>query len=127
MKRDCDFDMLTRIQPELEAIHARLENWAAWSRDRFRKNHCASAEWRWRPGDVHQEDRGPRDMWDSLDAEKVFNAIRGMPHKWRCLLHEHYIHKPPIMVICRKLAIRKDTLPDELNRARVMLENRLKM
>ena len=120
-----DYSLLERIQPELEQIHARLENWAQWSRDRRPQGHCRSIEYRYKPESGETWD-GPaiRTEYDILGAVALHDAIADMPLKHRLLLHYWYIHKLPVWSIRRKLAVRIDRMGDELNRARRMAENR---
>ena len=127
LKRESEFELLARIQPELMAIHMRLENWAKWSRDRIRQGHCRSIEHRYKSTDVHQDERGPRLAWDALDAEDLHRCVCEIPERQRWLLHLHYLHLSPAGYIRRALGIRRDEMADELNRARRMVENRTRV
>lgn len=127
MKREDEFELIARIQPELQSIHERLENWARWSRDRIRQGHCRSIEYRYNSGNVHQEDRGPRDQWDSLDAESLHRCVCEIPDRYRWLIHLWYCHLAPTGYIRRALGIRRTEMVDELNRARRMVDNRTRM
>ena len=121
MKMD-DIDLIYRVMPEHEAIHARLENWANWSKDRFRFQHCASAEWRYK-SPPNDDDRMPRVLWDSLDAIAMHRVICDLPYKHRMMLNMWYITKPPIQVVRRKLGITRDGVSDVLRQARQMCIN----
>ena len=65
--RESIFEQLRRIPEDLQETHERLENWAAWSRDRIRRGHCRSIEYRYKSSDIWQ-DSEPRAEWDSLAA-----------------------------------------------------------
>lgn len=116
--------LLARVPEPLEEIHARLENWAAWSRDRIRKGHCASFEGRYRSPQIWEAEE-PRLTFDVLDALEVFRAVTGMPDDPRWLLHLWYVHKAPEGYVRRKLAIHRTALVEEINKARRMAKNRL--
>ena len=132
MKMD-DIDLIYRVMPEHEAIHARLENWANWSKDRFRYQHCASAEWRYK-SPPNDDDRMPRVLWDSLDAIAMHRVICDLPYKHRMMLNMWYIHhddkdrhmKRPSKqaMIRRKLGLTRDGAADTLKQARQMCINR---
>ena len=122
MKMD-DIDLIYRVMPEHEAIHARLENWANWSKDRFRFQHCASAEWRYK-SPPNDDDRMPRVLWDSLDAIAMHRVICDLPYKHRMMLNMWYITKPPMPAMRRKLGLTRDGAADTLKQARQMCINR---
>lgn len=125
--RESIFEQLRRIPADLMDIHDQLENWAAWSRDRMRKGHCRSIEFRYVPTrEKDGEDRKPRAEWDSLAAEALHAHVCALPEKSRWLIHLHIIHWAPEGYIRRKLAIRRDDLARELHQAMRMVRNRAK-
>ncbi len=124
MKMD-DIDLFCRVMPEHEAIHARLENWERWSKDKFHYKHCASAEWRYR-SPPNDDDRQPRIIWDSLDADVIHRLICGLPYKHRRMLSMWYITKPSAIVIRKSLGLTRDGAVKMINDARQMLKNKAK-
>lgn len=123
MIRESIFEQLSRIPEDLREIHERLLNWAEWSRDRIRRGHCRSIEYRFQSGDVHQEDRGPKSEWDSLDAEKLHSVVCAMPEKYRWLLHLHILHRANEGYIRRVLAIHRSEIVSEIHLAMRMVRN----
>lgn len=122
MIRESIFEQLRRIPEDLQETHERLENWAAWSRDRLKRGHCRSIEYRYKSTDVWQ-DTEPRATWDSLAAEALHSVVCGLPEKSRWLIHLHCLHRAPEGFIRRSLAIRRDDLVSELHRAMRMVRN----
>lgn len=120
-----DVDLLWRVPPELEAIYARLENWARWARDRRKQGHCRSIEYRYKPeaGETW-EGVEAAETHEPLDALEVNRIVREMPRKYRLILHYHHIHKLPSWVICRECVIPKRDYADERLRAWRMAGNR---
>lgn len=125
MKSDTEYDLINRVMPEHELVHSALVNWAEWSRDRVRRGHCRSIEYRWNPGDVMQDDRGPATCFDSLAAVEVHRHICQIPVRQRWILHLWYLHRASEGYIRRAIGIKRDGVPDELGRARTMLANRM--
>lgn len=126
MIRESIFEQLSRIPEDLREIHERLQNWAEWSRDRIRRGHCRSIEYRFQSGDVHQEDRGPKSEWDSLDAEALHSAVCGLPERQRWLLHLHILHRCGEKYIRTKMGIHRTELVSEIHRAMRMCMNSAK-
>jgi hypothetical protein len=123
MIRESIFEQLRRIPEDLRETHERLENWANWSRDRIRRGHCRSIEYRYKSSDIWQ-DSEPRAEWDSLAAEALHSHVCALPDKQRWLLHLHVLHRAQEGYIRRVLAIRRDEMVTELHRAMRMVRNR---
>lgn len=128
MIRETEFEALMRIPAELRDIDERLKNWEQWSRDRMRQNHCASMEWRYLAPRIKE----PDDLHASptpyvLDALAIHRVVCGLPAKHRLLLHLHYIKKAAPQFIRRKVGVTRDGLIIEMNHARVMVRNRLRV
>lgn len=123
MIRESIFEQLRRIPEELQEIHERLENWAAWSRDRIRQGHCRSIEFRYKSSEIW-DDAEPRAMWNSLEADALHRHVCEIPEKSRWLLHLHYIHKAPEGYMRRKLGLHRDALVTEMHSAMRMVRNR---
>lgn len=122
MIRESIFEQLRRIPDDLRETHEQLENWAQWSRDRLRKGHCRSIEYRYKSTDVWQ-DKEPAPTWDSLAAERMHSVVCALPEKTRWLLHLHLLHRAPEGYIRRSLGIRRDDLVTEFHKALRMVRN----
>jgi hypothetical protein len=122
MIRESLFDQMRRIPEDLQETHERLMNWAAWSKDRIRKGHCRSIEYRYKSSDVWQ-DTEPRIEWDSLAAEALHSHVCALPEKHRWLLNLHCVHRAPEGYIRRVLVIGRDDLVYEFQRAMRMVRN----
>lgn len=125
MIRESIFEQLRRIPEDLRETHEQLENWANWSRDRLRKGHCRSIEYRYKSTDVWQ-DNEPRAEWDSLAAERMHPVVCALPEKSRWLIHLHVLHRAPEGYIRRVLGIRRDDMVTELHRAMRMVRNTMR-
>lgn len=123
MIRESIFEQLRRIPEDLHEISERLENWAAWSRDRIRQGHCRSIEYRYKTTDVHQETMPPRVEWDGLDAQALHSQVCGLPEKYRWLIHLHVLHRAPEGYIRRALGIHRSDIVSEIHRAMRMVRN----
>lgn len=125
MIRESIFEQLARIPEDLIETHAKLENWAAWSRDRMRRGHCMSFEHRYKIPQVWDATE-PRIQWDSLAAEKLHDVVCGLPERYRWIIHLHVLHRAPEGYIRRKLVIHRDELVGEVQRAMRMVRNACK-
>ena len=83
-----------------KAIHARLVNWARWSRSGSSASRTKSAEGRYRPEhlrDGEEEDRRsasvPIDVRDALAVQRALCPTRGFPVKLRLLLSAEFIYR----------------------------------
>jgi len=126
MMRETEFEVLMRVPDELYPVHAELENWGIWSRDGVRRSHCASIEHKYQPepcGDPEPCRIGPT----SLKAAALHPHVCALGLRYRWLLQLWYVHRAPIGFIRRKLGLTRDALPTELNRARRMLANRVRL
>lgn len=121
--RESVFEQLRRIPEDLHEISDRLENWAAWSRDRIRQGHCRSIEYRYKTTDIHQDTMPPRAEWDSLDAAKVHSLVCGLPERYRWMLHLWVLHRAPEGYIRRALGIHRSEIVQEMHRAMRMVRN----
>lgn len=75
----------------MRIIEDRLENWAFAVRVGVVRNHCASAEHRYRP--PRDEDRrSPARIVDIADGWRVEYAWRELPARYRWLLKCHFVH-----------------------------------
>ena len=123
MRRDDEMILLGATPEDLAETNERLENWARWSRDRWRRGHCRSIEFRYKSPDVFEPPEA-RVVFDSLAAEAMHSHVCDLPERQRWVLHLWFVHRAPPGFIRRRLAIRRDGLPYELHRAMRMVRNR---
>lgn len=123
MIRESIFEQLRRIPEDLHEINARLDNWAAWSRDRIRQGHCRSIEYRFKSTDIFQDTATPRAEWDGLDAAKLHSLVCGLPEKYRWMIHLWVLHRAPEGYIRRMLGIHRSEIVSEIHRAMRMVRN----
>lgn len=125
MIRESIHEQLSRIPEDLIETYARLENWARWSRDRIRRGHCRSIEYRYIPERVEDDDdRVPRIEWDSLDANALHSVVCQIPEKSRWILHMHIIHQIEEYKIRQILGIHRTKFVGEYHDALRMVRNR---
>jgi hypothetical protein len=123
------------IPEELAGTHARLVNWARWSRDRPAVVRCYSLEGRYRPellrGDEEQERRHatmPVDVRDALRVYRAVNVTHGFPARMAFALAAEYVFRlPPEMFsgYMRRhgFPVRHRALAELVNEARYMARN----
>lgn len=113
------------VNPEHEAIHARLLNWARWVRVRpngwqthpmWRKA-LTSKQW-----DAMPHIPVPVNTLDAADVEK---AVSALPVKHREAIRWSYVHCRDPLGMARTLAVTKQGLADLVSDGRTMLNNRL--
>lgn len=124
MQRDTEMILLSAIPSDLIETQDRIENWARWSRDRWRRGHCVSIEHRYKSSDLY-EPPDPRVEYDALAGAELHTHVCDLPNRQRWILHLWFVHRAPPGFIRRRLAIRRDGLAHELHRAVRMLRNRL--
>lgn len=124
MIRESIFEQLRRIPEDLRETHSRLENWARWSRDRIKRGHCRSIEYRYmHERSKDEDDRMPRIEWDSVDASALHKVVCNIPEKSRWLLHLHIIHRVEEHKIRRLLGIHHTKIVFEYHDAMRMVRN----
>lgn len=126
MMRESEFEALMQVPSDLQGVHEELENWGRWSRGRPNQGHCASAE--------HRYSAAPDSGGNAMAAEIVGRRaaalhphICAIPEKQRWLLHLWYVHRVPVGFIRRRLGLHGSAVPVELNKARRMVANRLRI
>ena len=123
--RESIFEQLQRIPEDLIDTYTRLENWARWSRDRIKRGHCRSIEYRYIPERVEDDEaRVPRIEWDSLDAVALHSVICEIPEKSRWLLHLFILHRIEEYKIRRILGIKRTEVVEKYRDAIRMVRNR---
>lgn len=128
MMRETEFEQLQRVAEEHIEIHARLVNWASWSRDRIRQGHCMSMEWRYlAPRVKEKDDLHASSPPDVLDAQALHSVVCHLPLKHRLALHLWYIHRAPANFIRRKLGLTRDGVVQIVRDARAMTKNRARL
>lgn len=126
MMRESDFEALMIVPSDLQWVHEELENWGRWSRCRPHQGHCASAEHRYRAPRVAEG--GERSVAIAGGRAAVLHPhVCALPEQQRWMLHLWYVHRASIGLIRRRLGLHGDAVPVELNRARRMVANRLRI
>src|SRR5512146_2435930 len=110
------------VRPEHAEVHARLENWARWCRNR--------------PGlSVHPMFRGAKSGqdWepvtvttrvDTLDAQRIEKAVAGLPHRQQVALRWCYVFRTAPRKMAAGLGESLAGLADLVHEGRQMLVNR---
>lgn len=113
------------VNPEHEAIHARLENWARWVRVRpngwqthpmFRMYQSKARQW---------EAPVIQNPVDTLDAVLVEKAVALLPVKHREAIRWSYVYGRDPVAMARTLGVSKQGLADLVDAGRTILRNRL--
>ncbi len=114
------------VNPEHEAIHARLLNWARWVRVRphgwqthpmFRMYQSKARQW---------EAPVIQNPVDTLDAVLVEKAVALLPVKHREAIRWSYVYGRDPVAMARTLGVGKQGLADLVGSGRTMLQNRLR-
>lgn len=109
------------VQPEHEAIHARLTNWARWVS--VRPIGCTTHPM-WRKAlTPRQWDVSPHTPLpvDTLDAVAVEKAVSALPVKQRAALRWSYVLCRDPIGMARKLAVSKQGLQELVTDGRALL------
>ena len=113
------------VQPQHEAIHERLTNWARWVKVRpqgwpthpmWRKA-LTSRQW-----DVSPHICTPV---DTLDAALMEKAVYALPEKNREAVRWWYVYRRDPVSMARNLGVSKQGLADLVESGRTMLKNRI--
>ena len=128
------------VAPQHEDVHADLERWGRWNRERMRSRGCASAE------SVYERTRTPGATIEEIDLRSVAieKAIIGMPEDCRKTLRWYYFdagylclkaarNRRPGMpcptiaqIICWMLTLRYEAFPQWMFTCRAMVVNLLR-
>lgn len=115
-----------RVEPHHYEIHARLENWARWSKSDGRAKQMSPmfrqyrSNWRqW------HEPENTSPIYDS-DAWKVEKVVMSLPTRFKDLLLWYYIWKAPVHAAQRAFASTQLNLWLDVSKAREMVDNRLR-
>ena len=113
------------VQPQHEAIHARLTNWARWVKVRP-QGWPTHPMWR-KALTSKQWDASPHipNPVNTLDAVVVEKAVSALPEKHRAAVRWSYVHSGNPVAMARALAVSKQGLADLVDSGRTMLQNRL--
>lgn len=90
-------DLILPIPDDLAEANELLNAYGRWAQDRYRKQHCASAEGRYR-APPNDDDREPKAyMPPDFKAMEVQRALQAVPDLQRAVLHIIYVPKrlPP--------------------------------
>ena len=108
-------------------MHDRIRNWARWCTTGLGHGHCRSLEHRYiAESDLGRETEA-KIFTDILDAQKVESCISHptFPKKYRQLLINEYIKRKQYQQTCREFGIRYKLYDAELEKAVIILDNRL--
>jgi DNA-directed RNA polymerase specialized sigma24 family protein len=114
------------VQPQHEAIHERLVNWAKWVKVRpqgwpthpmWRKA-LTSKQW-----DASPHIPNPVNTLDAVEVEKTVSAL---PAKHRNAIRWSYVHQNDPAGTARTLGVSKQGLADLVEVGRTMVNNRMK-
>ncbi len=113
------------VQPQHEAIHERLTNWARWVkvRPQGRPTHPM-----WRKALTSKQwDASPHipNPVNTLDAVELEKAVSALPAKHRDAIRWSYVHCGNPLAMARTLGVSKQGLADLVGSGRTMLQNRI--
>jgi hypothetical protein len=98
-----------RIPPDLQEADRLMAMYGRWAMDRFKKQHCASMEHKYRPP-VQPGDDGPEPLMADFKAMDVQRALNLVPVQYRRILQAEYIpQRLPSPAIRRMLRLTKST------------------
>ena len=103
-----------------------LQNWGRWLRAGPRVDgQCGSIEGRWRSARCWYPPQ-PRPLpSDELDALRVDRVMHLVPRRHRNALRLHYLHRFPVFLVARRVAIGADEIEEFMRRARLVVKNLL--
>jgi hypothetical protein len=105
MKRDAK----PSIPPELRDADELLYRYGQWAQDRYKKQHCASIEHKYRPP-VLPGDEAPTPLMADFRALDVQHALVVVPMQYRRVLQAFYIpQRLPPQALRRKHGIPSNT------------------
>lgn len=119
MSEPIDFN---RIQPEHEAIHERLENWARWCKGSAHGNvHPMFRQYR----NSYFEATPARTCSDTVDAVAVQKIMKDIPEAQRIALQWFYVKPGDPKRVCMALGVNKRDLVTLIDQGRAMARNLL--
>jgi len=97
-----------RIPSDLQEADRLLVKYGRWAMDRFKKQHCASVEHKYKPPKLEDE---PKEVliadFDAMDVQRTLNLV---PLQYRRVLQAEYIpQRLPSVAIRRMLRLTKTT------------------
>lgn len=110
------------VAPQHEDIHADLEKWGRWNRERMRSRSCASAE------SVYERTRTPSATVEEVDLRSVAieKAVLRMPEQQRDTTRLFYVQGVSPNGICRMFSLRYEAFPQWMFTCRSMVLNLLR-
>lgn len=118
------------IAPQHEEIHADLERWGAWNRDRYRPKSCTSMEKNYHRGRGDQAAEYPKlpvSLPASAKNRQVDRAVIRLPMQHRETVRLFYVEKKAPMAICRLIVLRWADFPRWMFDCRCMVLNVLRV
>lgn len=120
------------IEPRHIQIHADLESWGRWSRDRRKRQECRSLERGYRApngnNEIGWQDNPPAPSPVNLPNGRmveVDRAVLGLPQLHLAAFRMHYWHMREPVVTCRKVNIRFEGFAAFMTTGRDMVQNLL--
>jgi DNA-directed RNA polymerase specialized sigma24 family protein len=110
------------VEPQHEDIHAELEKWGRWNRERSRARGCASAE------SVYERTRTPGSTVEEVDLRSVAieKAVLRMPEQQRDTTRLFYVQGVSPHGICRVFTLRYESFQGWMFTCRAMVLNLLR-
>lgn len=109
------------VAPQHEDIHADLEKWGRWNRERTASRGCASAE------SVYEKTRTPGSTAHEVDLRSVQleRAVLNVPEPYRQTLRLFYVQGISPSALCKGFSMRHEAFAAWMFAARAMVVNLL--
>ncbi len=109
------------VEPKHEAMHKRLENWAAWCKGAGLVRASSPMFRLYRPDNF---ERLPvRDQVDGTDAQRIAKAMHKMALKHRASLNWFYVKPVAPLKFCKLVGLTMEGLAEHVTEGRQMLIN----
>lgn len=109
------------IAPKHEAIHKRLENWAAWCKGGGVVPATSAMFRLYRPDNFERAPMG--EPVDGTDAQRIAKAMVRLPVKHRVALNWFYVKPVSPLKVCKTLGLSMEGLAEHVTDGRQMLIN----
>lgn len=109
------------IEAKHEAIHKRLENWAAWCKGGTEVIAASPMFRLYRPDNFEREACSP--TVDGTDAQRIAKAMVELPLKHRVAVNWFYVKPVSPLKTCKTLALSMEGLAEHVRDGRQMLIN----
>ena len=103
------------VAPQHDVIHADLERWGTWNRDRYRPGSCTSMEKNYRRTRANDQGmeypRLPIAMPINPRNREIDRAVLRLPEQHRETVSLFYVKRKPPELICRLVVVRWTHFP----------------